>query len=98
VSRTHHHGKWGRQSRDRRACKSHHRIFWAGSRRVGEAPGWHVFGQVCDGEDLSVNGADAVQVICESLWSRICHVAGKPEFVEVDEVGEPVTDETRAAM
>jgi len=56
------------------------------------------FGPVCDGEELSVNGADAVQVICESRWSRICHVAGKPEFVEVDEVGEPVTDETRAAM
>ncbi len=42
MSKTHHHGKWGRESREQRARKSHPRIFWAGSRRVGEAPSWHI--------------------------------------------------------
>lgn len=43
MSRTYHHNdSWGRRSRGLRSHARRPRIFWAGSRRVGEAPGWHV--------------------------------------------------------
>lgn len=47
VSRSHHHSQtWGTRSRGVRARNRHPRIFWAGSRRVGEAPAWHL--RLCD--------------------------------------------------